>query len=168
MVGNCCSPTAPGRTIEGKLDAKQDVAVPQIKQKKSKSAMSLFAKRVHKKIARAFGFALTLGTDVAWFKFGFLLKMRLTSRERAALALMALKTLKRDEAIKVALAAIPEGAGPPIPPLLSFQDEALFWSDMAEPEELQAYAAASFFSMSVEAKSNFVQDLLNWVEANGF
>ncbi|WP_439524657.1 hypothetical protein [Marivita sp.] len=161
------APTAPGRAIGAKLDAKQDVTGTRQKQKKSKSAMSLFAKRNHKKIARAFGFALTLGSNAAWFKFGFLLQVRLTSRERAALAFMALKSLERGEAINVALAAIPDGAGPPIPPLLNFQDEAVFWSDFAEPEELQDYAAVCFFSMSVRAKSDFIQDLMNWVEANG-
>lgn len=168
MRGVIGAPIAPGRAIRAELDAKRDVTATLQKQKKSKSAMSLFAKRSHKKIVRAFGYVLTLGTDIAWFKFRKLLKKRLTTHERAALAFMVITSLDRDEAIKVALAAIPDGAGPPIPPFFSFQDEALFWSDMAEPEELQAYAAASFFSMSVEAKSNFVQDLVNWVEANGF
>lgn len=48
MDGNFCSSTAPGRAVEKKLDAKQDVAVPQEKQKKSKSAMSLSGEQKQK------------------------------------------------------------------------------------------------------------------------
>lgn len=46
----------------------------------------------------------------------------------------------RDEAPKPVVAAIPDGAGLPIPALFKFQDEAAFRSNSAEPEELQSGA----------------------------
>ena len=48
MDRDFCSPTAPGRAIGERLDAKQDVTVTQAKQKKSKSAMSLFCEQKQK------------------------------------------------------------------------------------------------------------------------
>ena len=44
MDGSFGSPTAPGRAIEEKPDAKQDLAVGQEKWIKAKNAMSLFAR----------------------------------------------------------------------------------------------------------------------------
>ncbi|WP_372921732.1 hypothetical protein [Roseovarius sp.] len=46
----------------------------------------------------------------------------------------------RDEAPKPAVAAIPDGAGLPIPGLFKIQDEAAFRSNSEEPEELQSGA----------------------------
>lgn len=64
----------------------------------AKSAMSLFAKREHKAIARVMGYTLTLGTDNAWWGLRASLQHRLEPHERAALAFMALKSLEPDQA----------------------------------------------------------------------
>jgi hypothetical protein len=102
MDGNFGSPTAPGRAIEDKLDAKQDLAVKEEKRKKAKNAMSLFAKPVHKAVARAIGYALTLGDEAAWHGLTIVLMARLSERERAALAYAALMSLSDAHAAAVA------------------------------------------------------------------
>jgi hypothetical protein len=73
---------------------------------KGKSAMSLYGKDGHKRIAKAVGFALTLGTTAAWHSLTILLLARLTEAERAGLAFSALRSLDEDNAYSVASLAI--------------------------------------------------------------
>ena len=68
--------------------------------------ITLFAKSTHIRIARAFAYALTLGTLKAWCILLPLLMIRLTEHERASLAFIALKSLNPEQAVKVADAAI--------------------------------------------------------------
>ena len=68
--------------------------------------------------------------------------------ERAALAFAALISLSPDEARLTAQSALSSGAGQPIAPLFNHMDEAAFWADMAEPDELKAYTLAAFNRMS--------------------
>ncbi len=71
-----------------------------------RSAMSLFAKPAHKKMARALGYALTLGTAAAWHGLTIVLINRLTTAERTGLAFAALKSLDDDQAYQTASLAI--------------------------------------------------------------
>ncbi|AUQ55175.1 hypothetical protein [Phaeobacter inhibens] len=73
---------------------------------KRKNAMSLYAKDGHKRIAKAVGYALTLGTSAAWHGLTFLLVARLNEAERAGLAYAALRSLNKDNAHSVASLAI--------------------------------------------------------------
>ena len=66
---------------------------------------------------------------------------------RAALAFMGLKALDRGDAMMTAEAALCAGAGQPHAPLFGFMDQAAFWADMVDPEELEAYCLASFNAM---------------------
>ena len=102
MGRNVRSSTAPGRAIEDKLDTKQGFAIQQEKRKKAKNAMSLFAKPSHKAVARAIGYALTLGDEAAWHGLTIVLMARLSDQERAALAFAALMSLSDEHASAVA------------------------------------------------------------------
>lgn len=106
MGRNFRSSTAPGRAIEDKLDAKQGFAIQQEKRKKAKNAMSLFAKPSNKAVARAIGYALTLGDEAAWHGLTIVLMARLSDQERAALAFAVLISLSNEHASAVAEAAV--------------------------------------------------------------
>lgn len=84
------------------------------------------------------------------------LLVRLTVQERAALAFMALTSLDLETAFLTADTALHRGAGAPLAPLFSFMDEAAFWADMAEPEELEAYCLASFNRMATGRQAAFL------------
>lgn len=74
--------------------------------KRVRGAMSKWAKDRHKKVARAIGFALTLGTESAWHGITIVLMARLSDEERAALAFAALMSLSDEHAAAVAEAAV--------------------------------------------------------------
>jgi hypothetical protein len=65
-----------------------------------------YAKRAHKAVARAIGYALTLGDASSWDKLTLLLILRLSDAERAALAYSSLRSLSADHAALVVEAAI--------------------------------------------------------------
>lgn len=109
--------------------------------------ISTAMKPAHLRAVRALGYTLTLGDPVAWWDFSSIIASRLTVDERTALAFMALKSLDNEAAHLVAEAAIDRGAGFPPPPLTSALAEAAFWSDMANPEEREAYCLAAFRAM---------------------
>lgn len=112
-----------------------------------KTSFSALMHRPHLKVVRMLGHVLTLGTQDAWWGLVPVLMARLTVEERAALAFMGLKALDRDDAMMTAEAALCAGAGQPQAPLFGFMDQAAFWADMADPEELEAYCLASFNAM---------------------
>lgn len=64
--------------------------------------MSKYALDRHKRAARAFGYALTLGDESAWDGFAVILLARLTDRERGALAYTALRSLSTEQAMIIA------------------------------------------------------------------
>jgi hypothetical protein len=74
--------------------------------RRHRSAMSMFAKGNHKRVAKAIGFALTLGTESAWHGLTIILMGRLTEAERAALAFATLNSLSEKHAYMTASAAL--------------------------------------------------------------
>ncbi len=86
-----------------------------------------------------------------------ILKSHLIDADRATLAFAALKSLDRNDAASTAQAALVNGAGPPIAPLFNHMDEAAFWADMAESEELEAYCFVAFMTMSPSRQRDFIQ-----------
>jgi hypothetical protein len=66
------------------------------------SAISKWAKPIYRKIAKALGLALILGTEWAWHGFTIALLAHLTEHERAALAFAALNGLDEDNAYAAA------------------------------------------------------------------
>jgi len=71
-----------------------------------KSAMSLYAKDRHKKVAKGLGFALTLGDESAWHGLTIILMARLNETERASLAFATLNSLSENHAYMTASAAL--------------------------------------------------------------
>jgi len=65
--------------------------------KRDASAMSKYGKRVHKRMAKALGYALTLGTPSAWYNFRAILLLSMSDVERAALAYAVLGSLSPDQ-----------------------------------------------------------------------
>ncbi|MBM1309077.1 hypothetical protein JQT66_04405 [Sulfitobacter mediterraneus] len=59
-----------------------------------------------KRVAKAIGYALTLGTSAAWDGLSLILMARLSKRERAALAYSALVSLDDETAYQTASAAV--------------------------------------------------------------
>ena len=109
-----------------------------------------------KRASRSIAYAAWLDTYDDWHGLPVVLHARLTTRQRAALAFMALKSLDRVDAVQVAESALAEGAGQPIAPLFNAMDEAAFWADMAAPDELEAYCLASFNAMPAPRKAAFL------------
>lgn len=148
--GAAATATGADTTLEaGKLQ-RQDIP------KRTSNAMSLFAKRGHKRVAKVVGYALTLGTADAWADASAIFAARLSDRERAGLAWAALRSLDPAHAEDVATALL-GGAGQPIAPLFNPMDEAALWADMAAPAELEAYCLACFNAMSRGRKTAFLE-----------
>ncbi len=102
------------------------------------------------------GCALTLDTDDAWSGAAFVWSVRLTIKERSGLAFAALKSLAPEDAQATAEEAL-AGAGTPQAPLFGYMDQAAFWADMAEPEELAAICLASFKNMAGDRQAAFLE-----------
>jgi hypothetical protein len=82
--------------------------------KNRRNSMSLYAKDGHKRVATMLGYALTLGTEDAWWGLVPVLTARLTEAERVSLAFMALNSLDHDTAYmtaSVVLFGVLHGAG---------------------------------------------------------
>ena len=123
---------------------------------KKRTSFSKLMKPQHLSATRMLGYVLTLETPDAWWSLAQVLATRLTVQERGSLAFMALMSLERDDALMTAEAALCQGAGQPQAPLLDYMDQAAFWADMAEPDELAAYCLASFNAMPRGMRSAFL------------
>lgn len=112
-------------------------------------------------VSRSLGYCLLLDDLDAWLGLASILRARLSTTERAALAHVALKALLPQDAKAVAEAALGgvmhSAAGQPIAPLFNHMDEAAFWADMATPDEREAYCLASFKAMPYERQSAFLE-----------
>jgi hypothetical protein len=109
-----------------------------------------------KRVSRALGDTLLLDHPYDWFGLSIILRARLTARQRAALAYAALLSQDDEDARLTAETALSEGAGQPIAPLFNHMDESAFWADMATPDELDAYALASFNRMAPQRQAAFL------------
>lgn len=109
-----------------------------------------------KRVSKAVGCALWLDSFDNWDGLSLILRARLDARQRAALAFIVLKSLDRSDGTLTAQTALTEGTGSPIPPLFNYMDEAVFWADMATPDELDAYCLASFNRMAPARQAAFL------------
>lgn len=130
-----------------------------------RSAMAKHSKPEHRRVTNMLGYALTLDSPIGWKAFSKLLVVRLTERERAGLALMALASLSEATATLVASKCVNPRAGMPCPPLLGHLDQAAWWADMASPTELDAYCLASFKEMSASRQRDFLNFVAEKVAA---
>jgi hypothetical protein len=101
------------------------------------------------------GYALTLHDYETWEAASAVWQARLSPEECAAIAWAALRSLDRDHALAV-IEAVLDGAGAPLPPFINPMDEAMFWADIASPEELRAYTLATFNRLPPEAQADFL------------
>ncbi|MBS8225327.1 hypothetical protein [Vannielia litorea] len=124
--------------------------------KRSRSAMSLYAKPGHKRAARMLGFSLTLGTSSGWSDFVTVASAWLTDAERAALAFSSLKSLSPQTAAETFNAAF-AGTGWPVAVLGDPVAEASFWVDHARPEERCTYLVTIFNTLSKRDRLNFLE-----------
>ncbi|MBB05619.1 MAG: hypothetical protein CML03_08890 [Pseudooceanicola sp.] len=108
-----------------------------------------------KSVARCVGYAAWLDTTDAWLGLPVVMEARLEPHQRAALAYAALRTLTPEQVAAVANTVLPNSAGMPIAPFIDPVDEAAFWADIADPDELDAYAVAIFNAMSSAKKRAF-------------
>jgi hypothetical protein len=129
-----------------------------VRQRPTRGFGRLIADR-HCRVARATGFALTLGDEAAWRRFAVVARARLAPQERVGLAWGALLALDphevRDTAESV-LELLEGGAGAPLPPLLGLAPEAEAWAALASPGELAACGAAAFRALGPEAQRRFL------------
>jgi hypothetical protein len=120
-------------------------------------AVSEFIKPAHKAVARSIGYALTTGDSEGWGMFTAIVLLRLDDAERTGMAYAALRSLHPDHVEDTLGAALGRsGAGMPQAPLFNYMDQAVFWADMAEADELDAYCLASFNRMAPQRQSAFL------------
>ena len=119
--------------------------------------MSKFIKPAHKSVARSIGYALTTGDSDGWGMFTAVTLLRLEDVERVGVAYAALRSLNPDHVKDTLEAALGRsGVGMPQAPLSNHMDQAVFWADMAEADELDAYCLASFNRMAPPRQSAFL------------
>ena len=111
----------------------------------------------HKRAVKALVYALTLDSYFGWKAAALVCQERLRDRELAALAFMALRSLESSDARMTVEAALSIGAGQPQAPLFGFLDQAKFWAEIAEPEELEAYCISSFNGMPAQRQKAFIE-----------
>lgn len=113
-----------------------------------------------KRVSRSIGYALWVGDIEQWFGLSAVLRSRLTTQQRAALAFQSLKSMNQDQAVATATLALRDAhSGPqgmPIAPLFDVFDEAMLWAANTEPEELEAYLVAIFNVIPARRKAAFL------------
>lgn len=119
------------------------------------TSFSKLIKRPHLGATRMLGYALTMHDYETWEAASAVWQARLTPEECAALAWAALRSLDRDHALAVTEAVL-DGAGAPLPPLFNATDEAAWWAGIASPEEIDAYAVATFNALSPAKRRDFI------------
>ena len=122
----------------------------------SKSTFSKLMKRPHLGATRMLGYALTMHDFDTWEAASAVWQARLTTEECAALAWAALRSLDRDNAVEV-VETVLGGAGEPFPPMFSPTDKAAWWAGVASPDEIDAYAVATFNALSSAKRRHFLE-----------
>lgn len=121
----------------------------------NRSVISKYGTSAHTRVARMLYYALTLDKVDAWWDFAAILSAHLTAKERAAIALMSLKTLPGNDALAVSRKVFPKQNFPE-PPLLGYFDHASYWAEFASVEELEAYCLACFNQMHASRRAAFL------------
>ena len=101
----------------------------------------------HSRATRFLSLALRADCPNAWQELGRAFETMLTRYERGAISCAALLSLPSEYLTDI-LEASEHCAGPPVPPLFSYSDEAATWADYANERELKAYLLAAFNRMS--------------------
>jgi hypothetical protein len=118
----------------------------------------------HHRAARTLGLLLTAADAQLWIEGARVWAARLSPEERRNLVLSAGLSLPPDAFADVAdevLAASPDPAGHPQPTLHDPIEEAVWWTEVARPDELAAYAMACSVAMAAPDRQAF----LAWARA---
>lgn len=110
-----------------------------------------------KRVAKVIGYALLLDDDNSWHGVSVVLTASCSTQQRLALSWAVLRSLTPEDIGKVVESVLPQGVGQPIAPLFNHMDEAAFWADMAEQDELAAYCLASFNAMPRDRQTAFLE-----------
>ncbi|MEM8617788.1 MAG: hypothetical protein AAGF20_12755 [Pseudomonadota bacterium] len=111
----------------------------------------------YRRVARMVGLCLFSGRSVDnWHGLSVVLTARLEPEERALLGWSVLRSLTPGQAVDVLNTVLPMRAGQPIAAFNDPADEAAFWTQVANPDELDAYAVAIFLAMSAVKQRAFL------------
>lgn len=113
----------------------------------------------HRRVGQYVSIALIVGEAQHWLHLKTILRGLLTTRERAALAFAAIRSLSEGDRKKVATNAIPEWTefGSPLPTFLDLADDAQWWAANASPQEIEAYLLACFNALQRHRQIEFCQ-----------
>jgi hypothetical protein len=106
-------------------------------------------------LAQTLSHAVADGGFDAWSALLPELGANMSEQDRVKLAYFSLKSLEPEIAPQVAEYFL-QRAGMPVAPLFNHMDEAAFWSDIAAPEELEAYCLACFSAMRPDRRAAFL------------
>lgn len=111
----------------------------------------------YRRVARTIGLCLFSGRSYEnCHGLSVVLTARLEPHERAALGWAVLRSMTPEQAMDVLNTALPNRAGQPIAAFYDPVDEAANWAEMADPDELDAYAVAVFNAMPRSRKRAFL------------
>ena len=104
----------------------------------------------HRRVGRYVSIALIVGEPQHWLYLKTIMADLLLPRERASLALAAMRSLSEDDRLKVAINAIPEWAefGSPLPTFLHIADDARWWAANISIQERKTYLMACLNHLS--------------------
>ena len=110
----------------------------------------------HKRAVTCLSSALIAGDTDAWGTTSKAWSKFLERKEVMAIVIAALNALGLDN-VNLVLELVRRGTGQPLPPLLSYKDEAAHWADMAPTEELMAYVVTCFNRLPPTAQADFLE-----------
>lgn len=114
----------------------------------------------HKRAAKSLLYALTLGGRNDWLHFKQIIKLRLSEKERAALAFAALRSLSIEERENVARKAVDvDLIGPPLPPFSDVEQDASWWAERASIVEKETYLMTILQNLPANDKQQLEQYL---------
>lgn len=108
----------------------------------------------HKAACRALLYALGLMESDGWMAWKQIIAGRLSERERACIALAALRSMNLEDRQKVLEVAfeLDEGAGVPMPTFGEVHDDAQWWASIANQQEHEAYLMAAYKALSKKSQ----------------
>ncbi|WP_425051530.1 hypothetical protein [Psychromarinibacter sp. S121] len=107
------------------------------------------------RVSKMLAHALTLGTEEACWQLAAVAHVRLKPADRARAICSFYWSLDADQRGFFLDTVAKQGAGQPMPPLLSAMDQAAFWTDGASEDEKKAYCLATYNAMSEENRCAF-------------
>ena len=153
------SPDALAGAVEAQIPQKDTHLSPQESHKAWEKAMSFHDMPSPQKMARVFGYALTLGDSPAWHDFSRFAEIYLSEEERAKLAHAALKALGGNDLLHVIADAFSR-AGPPREAWYNPLPEAREWADWATSNRYVRLATSSCHCLVLKSQPRLMSNLI--------